>query len=179
MAQYRFTAKLSESSLKKLQSDIDKYRNDLPNRVAKALDILAGKGIKKATTIANQSATFGNYVVFTKEVPTISGNDVSTIMKGESIDLVVSWQGINGTIEQAEVNALLMLEFGSGAYADGQHRGTFPNQIHAFDPKGWNFKNVGSDVWMHSYGYKPKKPMLEAYQEMEREIRSAFEEAFK
>lgn len=179
MAHFRYTAQLSPNSLRKMQKQIDEYRKDLPNRVAKALNILADKGVKKADEIARRSGTFGDCVIFEKVSADIKDTEVTAIMRGTNLGIEMSWQQADGSTKSAMVNALLMLEFGSGAYADDEHRGTFPDQTHSFDAGGWWFKPVGSNEWVHSFGYKPKKPMLEAYLEMEQEILSAFNEAFK
>ena len=174
-----FTANLSEFSINKLRRNLEDYRKELPNKVAKALSILADKGILVAEEKANESGTFGKCVQFEKTVPQIAGNEVTAIMRGVDLGIEKSWQQADGTVKTANVNALLMLEFGSGAYADGEHRGTFPDSIHSFEPNGWYFKPVGSNQWVHSFGYKPKQPMLNAFREMEEQIQSAFEEAFR
>lgn len=180
MAKKVFKASLSVSSLKKLKSEIQKYREELPNRVAQALDILAEKGVKVAEDIAQTSGTFGQCVVFESVASEINDTEVTAIMRGIDLGVDISWQQKDNGVKTERVNALLMLEFGSGSYADDEHRGTFPTETkHGLDPNGWWFKPVGSDEWIHSYGYKPKRPMYEAYLKMEEEVVSAFNEAFR
>lgn len=174
-----FTAKLSVNSIKQLQKELQEYRQSIPSRVAKALSILADKGITVAEETAQSSGTFGKCVEFTKTVPEIVGNEVTAIMKGIDLGIDMSWQQKDGSVKTVRTNALMMLEFGSGRYADSEHRGTFPDSTHSFDPNGWYFKPSGSNEWVHSYGYKPKQPMLKAYLEMEEQVRNAFEEAFR
>lgn len=174
-----FTAKLSVNSIKQLQKELQEYRQSIPSRVAKALSILADKGISVAEETANSSGTFGKCVEFTKTVPEIVGNEVTAIMKGIDLGIDMSWQQADGSVKTVSTNALMMLEFGSGRYADSEHRGTFPDSTHGLDPNGWYFKPAGSNQWVHSYGYKPKQPMLKAYLEMEEQVRNAFEEAFR
>lgn len=174
-----FTANLSINSIKQLQKDLQEYKQSIPIRVAKALEILAQKGIDVAEETAHSSGTFGKCVEFTKTVPEIVGNEVTAIMKGIDLGIDMSWQQADGTVKTVRTNALMMLEFGSGRYADSEHRGTFPDSTHGFDPNGWYFKPVGSNQWVHSFGYKPKQPILKAYLEMEEQVRSAFEEAFR
>ena len=176
---YQYTADLSVLSIRKLEWALRDYQKQRADKVARALDILAQKGVTVAKQMADQSGTFGKAVVFEKTVPQIQGMQVSAIMRGVDLGIDMSWQQKDGTVKTERVNALMMLEFGSGRYADSGHRGTFnPESPHAFDPNGWYFKPVNSNQWVHSYGYKPKQPMLKAFLEMEKEVQSAFEEAY-
>ena len=175
----KYVSNLSVIGIRKLCRNLEDYKRDLPNKVARALDILADKGITVAKDVSAGSGTFGKCVEFEKTVPQIKGNEVSAIMRGIDLGAIMSWQQADGTTKSATVNALLMLEFGSGKYADEEHRGTFPDSTHSFDTEGWYFKPVGSNQWVHSFGYKPKQPMLKAFEEMEEEIENAFDEAFR
>ena len=78
----------------------------------------------------------------------------------------------------ADGQAVLFIEFGAGVkYSDPQHPeaavngmgvGTYPEQTHAFDPKGWNFWD--GTQWRHSYGNAPSMPMYNAVKELEQQL---------
>ena len=79
-------------------------------------------------------------------------------------------------ILSAEVDPLLMAEFGSGARAIEGHRGTFPNQKHAEE---------GAWAWYDQYGAKhvssggaPSRPILKAKEEIVQQIRLVAFEVF-
>lgn len=97
----------------------------------------------------------------------------------------------NGYAIHARGNAVLFIEFGSGAtYGYGHPEpgeygpGTFPGKGHWNDPKGWWFPKdsidaqTGSDRYVHSYGNPPAAAMYEAQQEVIRRIQEVADEVF-
>lgn len=96
-----------------------------------------------------------------------------------------------GETKEAEgyepVNTLLLIEFGAGirynpdanpkADEYGMGVGTYPGQLHAFDPGGWYY--MGEDgEWHHSYGVKATMPMYGASLEMRNRIAEIAKEVF-
>lgn len=79
----------------------------------------------------------------------------------------------------APVDTLCLVEFGAGikynaaanpkADEFGMGVGTYPGQMHAFDPGGWYY--MGEDgEWHHSYGVKATMPMYGASVEMRQKV---------
>ena len=66
---------------------------------------------------------------------------------------------------------MLLIEFGAGirynplpnpkAGEYGMGVGTYPGQMHAFDPAGWYYWGE-DEKWHHSYGIKATMPMYNA-----------------
>lgn len=172
----KFTSDLSTSGLNNLINELEAYKDELPTRIAKAIELLSSKGINYAEEVSRTSQ-FGKNLVFRATVPEIAGSNITAIMEGVDYEYDVYWYQADGTTRSATVSCLLMIEFGSGVYAIEGHRGTFPTGLgHGNDPKGWYYKD--EEGWHHSLGYSPKQPMLKAYNNMREEIRSAFSEAF-
>lgn len=173
-----FKSNLSTEGLNNLIKELEDYKKGISVRTARAIEILAEKGVTCAEEVALRSGGMGRRVVFRATVPQIEGSNVTAIMEGIDYKFEVRWYQADGTTKSAIVSALLMLEFGSGVYADEAHRGTFPTDTkHGLDLNGWNYKD--DEGWHHAWGYIPKQPMLNAYNKMKEEIRSAFEEAFR
>ena len=86
---------------------------------------------------------------------------------------IVRWVSFNG-ITEAEVNSIMMAEYGSGQFAINGHRGTFPNQKHAFEDSWWYATEIGPDGrptdWHRNSGVTPTMPMYKAWYEMKTTI---------
>ena len=84
--------------------------------------------------------------------------------------------------------ALMFLEFGSGVNALPGYQGTFPGQTHAFDPGGWWFPtddpnlavytNEEGQMFGHTYGMKPIRPMYETSKDIRASVERIAREVF-
>ena len=82
---------------------------------------------------------------------------------------------------------VLFIEFGSGIHynpSDPEHAGqfgygvgTYPGQTHAFDPKGWWYRDE-TGAPRHSYGQQATAPMLQASHEIIANIRKIAREVY-
>ena len=97
----------------------------------------------------------------------------SSIIIPTSNSIFVEW-----ATGSAVVDPLLMAEFGSGQFAVEGHRGTFPNQKHAFDPNGWYWRDLSGELH-HSRGITPTRPLYKAKEEMTQQIREVAERVFE
>lgn len=116
-------------------------------------------------------------LVFFKKDIVDAGGEITYTMYVNANTYISEWVTKSGT-KYAEVNPLLMAEFGSGAKAVDGHRGSFPNQVHAFDKDGWWWVD-SSGLKHHSRGNAPTRPLLHAREEMERQIGAVAERVFK
>lgn len=83
---------------------------------------------------------------------------------------------------------LLFIEFGAGIrYSTPQHPkasefgygvGTYPGQIHAFDPKGWWYWNEKEGGFRKSYGIKAYMPVYKAATAMILQVKEIAREVY-
>lgn len=92
----------------------------------------------------------------------------------------------NGTSIVLSGNKVLFIEFGAGiTYSNPQHPkangkygvGTYPDQKHAFDPKGWWYTDNGTHS-NHSYGNPPYMPLYKAETEILNRVHEIAKEVF-
>jgi len=160
---YTFNAELSVSSIKELIEDLDTYANEILIEKTKLLvEKLADEGISIAKTNLGKLDDIGNVgylITFTKQItPSVDGA-TAIMLATDKMPVRKSWLHY-GTIKSEDVSPILMYEFGSGANAITGHRGTFPGQIHAFEPS-WSWMDLMGQ-WHTSSGIKPTQPMYNA-----------------
>ena len=172
----KYTISLDTNEIKDLVKTLNQLAKDLPSRCQMAVQVLADAGIKVA------SANMGEYkgmVLFTKEVD-VNETGCTCLMVATDTEHPVRTWVYKGEEKSAEVSPILMAEFGSGWHSevlfdiDGVGQGTFPGQTHAFDPKGWFWKDKEGKTH-HSYGEAPTYPMYKASLEMVSKIQEVFE----
>ena len=154
-------------------------RTDLPRQCKLLCEELANLGINVSVACAGGSE-LATHVLFSKEVKSSDGSGCHTIMFGRNIDQVI---GQNG----AEVNPILMLEFGSGfegappqSILDGAvyvGQGSFPGQKHAFDPQGWFYRDEHGHA-VRSYGEIAHYPIQRAYDYMVTQVDNCIRKVF-
>lgn len=165
---------ITNISTKQLNQTIDElhqYAQRLADKCELFVNELADIGIEVAranlTPLVNDTdghtLDLSSLVVFTKEV-SFDTETATCIILPESHVFINEWE-----TGEALVDPLLMYEFGSGRYAVEGHRGTFPNQKYAFDPKGWFWKDIGG-VTHRSFGIQPTRPLFKAKEEMVNQI---------
>jgi hypothetical protein len=184
----KISFRLSESDIKRAISELEAYRDSIPSKCAKFAERLAEEGIR----VAEQNlGEYGPYITFTLDVNQ-DKYGAKAVMSGVSQSVFRFWLGADGMTRAAEINPLLMAEFGSGweasdaagkpnasrAVAQGMGQGTFPGQIHAKDPDGWWYKDLQGE-WHHTYGEEPTMPMFMALLEMVSRVNEIAEEVFR
>jgi len=160
---------LSASSAQNAIKEVEMYKNRLNVKCEKLCRELINLGYNTAVQKISESSIGRTITLRCEVAPSQVGCKAILIAVGQT--------------KQAEgyepVNSLLLVEFGAGIHynpvpnpiADkfGMGVGTFPDQTHAFDDKGWYFLG-DDDKWHHSYGVKATMPMYNAAQAMKNQI---------
>lgn len=171
---------ISKRQLNQTIDELHQYAQRLTEKCEQFVNELADIGIETARwnlfNIINDTdgemISLGDKVYFSKDV-SWDADGATCIIIPESHPFISVWKtGI------AVVDPLLMAEFGSGMYADSAHRGTFPEQTHAFDPNGWYWRDLDGQLH-HSYGIEPTRPLLKAKEEMTQQILEVAERVFE
>lgn len=169
------TANLSVKSMKKLQKDVKKYRDDLVKKCELFAKRLIEKGLQVAEAKVSESP-IGHYIHVRVDC---DGLEAVLIAKGE----------VQKSDEYADFSTILAVEFGAGIHYNpipnpksaemGYGVGTFPGQIHALDPDGWSYWSEEQQRWIHTYGIKATMPMYEAHKEMLLSVEQIAKEVFR
>lgn len=145
------------ASVSRAQRRIDEYFADL---------------IEKANTVCERLATIG---------AVRASLDFSRAIYNGTNDVAVTVEPIdNGYAIHARGNAVLFIEFGSGASygyghpePEGYGPGTYPGKGHWDDPNGWWY-----GTHEHSYGNPPAAAMYHAKQDVLQEVQRIADEVF-
>ena len=171
----KLNARLNSRDISNLVRQVENFKYDLQRKLADFVIELAEIGITvaRANTYVEydeQYINMGDMLEFSKET-VIEDAGVTCVLTATGQVYTKEWQG-----GSAQVNPLLMAEFGSGAKAIDGHRGTFPNQHVAF-LQSWKWTD-NSGITHESSGSEPSRPMLRAKEEMENQIREVAERVF-
>lgn len=142
------------------------------SRATRRLDEYYADLIEKANTVCERLATIG---------AVRASLDFSRAIYNGTNDVDVTVEPIdNGYAIHATGNAVLFIEFGSGASygyghpePEGYGPGTYPGKGHWDDPNGWWYGNHE-----HSYGNPPAAAMYHAQQDVLREVQRIADEVF-
>ena len=142
------------------------------SRAQRRLDEYFADLIEKANTVCERLATIG---------AVRASLDFSRAIYNGTNDVAVTVEPIdNGYAIHATGNAVLFIEFGSGASygyghpePEGYGPGTYPGKGHWDDPNGWWY---GSHE--HSYGNPPAAAMYHAKQDVINEVQRIADEVF-
>lgn len=172
----KINARLNSRSITEAINKIKWYQSDLQWKLEKFVSELAEVGIKVArentfVEYDEQYINRGDLLEFSKDI-SVANNITTCTLYATAQTYTKEWKG-----GMAQVNPLLMAEFGSGAKAIEGHRGTFPNQHVAF-LESWKWTD-NSGVVHESSGSEPSRPLFKAKQEMERQILEVAERVFK
>lgn len=142
------------------------------SRATRRLDEYFADLIEKANRVCERLATIG---------AVRASLDFSRAIYNGTNDVAVTVEPIdNGYAIHATGNAVLFIEFGSGASygyghpePEGYGPGTYPGKGHWDDPNGWWY---GSHE--HSYGNPPSAAMYHAKQDVLQEVQRIADEVF-
>ena len=142
------------------------------SRAQRRLDEYFADLIEKANTVCERLATIG---------AVRASLDFSRAIYNGTNDVAVTVEPIdNGYAIHATGNAVLFIEFGSGASygyghpePEGYGPGTYPGKGHWDDPNGWWYGNHE-----HSYGNPPAAAMYHAKQDVLQEVQRIADEVF-
>ena len=142
------------------------------SRAQRRLDEYFADLIEKANTVCERLASMG---------AVRASLDFSRAIYNGTNDVEVTVEPIdNGYAIHARGNAVLFIEFGSGASygyghpePEGYGPGTYPGKGHWDDPNGWWYGNHE-----HSYGNPPAAAMYHAKQDVLQEVQRIADEVF-
>lgn len=142
------------------------------SRAKRSLEEYTADLIEKANTVCERLATIG---------AVRASLDFSRAIYNGTNDVEVTVEPIdNGYAIHARGNAVLFIEFGSGASygyghpePEGYGPGTYPGKGHWDDPNGWWYGNHE-----HSYGNPPAQAMYNAKREILAEVQRIADEVF-
>ena len=142
------------------------------SRATRRLDEYFADLIEKANTVCERLASMG---------AVRASLDFSRAIYNGTNDVEVTVEPIdNGYAIHARGNAVLFIEFGSGASygyghpePEGYGPGTYPGKGHWDDQNGWWYGNHE-----HSYGNPPAAAMYHAQQDVLREVQRIADEVF-
>lgn len=158
-----FKSDLSVKGLRELQKQLKAYKNvTLPNNVDRFVRELSLMGFEVAV---KNKGEFKDYIKVERKLKDTKYNyqAKAVIIVFNNKQNIVTWLR-GGTEVSAEVNSVMMAEYGSGQHAISGWRGTFPNQKHAFQNQ-WYW--IGLDGEKHSSeGVHPSMPIYRAYVDM-------------
>ena len=175
MGKHVFKTDLSVSGIDQLISDLNRYKRELNAKCELFTQVLADKGIMTARVCSNDGV-YGRYLRFYRETSGNPSLGYRTVLIATQTGLIHrEWLTKDGT-KEVDVSPLLMAEFGSGQYAVAGHRGTFPEQTHAFDDT-WYWQDL-DHVWHASHGTVPSRPVYHAWLEMANAISITAKEVF-
>ena len=165
-------------SLEQAIKQIEQYRDDLPRKCQEICRRLCEIGQQTALVAINESK-YGKMVTLRSKIDTskvgckamlIGTGKTVTDEKGRTFNLLFGIEFGSGIKYNSKANPK-SAEFGMGV-------GTFPDQKHAFDPKGWHYLDKDGN-WKHSYGIKATMPMYKAMVEIRRNLDTVIREVFK
>ena len=161
MAKHKISVPLTKQGIRQLQSELNKYMDDVKNKARELAEKLSERGITVMQCHISESP-LGKYVsVKTDITPEMAGCRAALIATGQTME----------SEGYAPFNTLLAIEFGAGIHhnkipnpnADkfGLGVGTFPGQIHAFEDY-WFYWNEEEQKWLPTHGVRATMPMYNA-----------------
>ena len=152
--------------------DVNVFDYASVSRAKRRLDEYFADLIEKANTVCERLATIG---------AVRASLDFSRAIYNGTNDVAVTVEPIdNGYAIHATGNAVLFIEFGSGASygyghpePEGYGPGTYPGKGHWDDPNGWWY-----GTHEHSYGNPPAAAMYHAKQDVLQEVQRIADEVF-
>lgn len=192
-----YQSNLSHGQLRHLIAQLRRYRDDeLPKKHREFIERLAEIGIVEAN-VRTEGTRYVDYVAFETEYVKNTKKQKVLLVFGRDKEMMErTWYSFHGREGErnAQVNPILMLEFGSGKHAQPGWRGTFPNQHTAF-LQYWDwyeYPDGTTDVqntelvktfedgmeWRRSEGEVPRMPVQGAYEKMAQSIVTIANEVF-
>lgn len=188
MAKTEINITLNTKSITDAIQNIEQHRVELLAKFDLFMKRLGAYGIDYAQVVCGD---YEPYILFSSVV-TVNGNliNLELILKAKYM-VKEYWLQADGSVKSADVNPVLMEEFGSGWRASTLHasesntkagvtvggQGTFPNQTHAFNERGWKYVDLNGD-WHWTVGYQGSMPLLHAIEEMYQRVKQVEIEVF-
>lgn len=173
-------------SIEKTIKYFEEMRDSFPRKVEQLCTELADIGIRIAIAQSGGSE-LASYVLFSKEIKSKSDDGCEVIMFGRNITHVFG-EGVNA----AEINPILMMEYGSGWIGSPTKtigldvqidvgKGTFPGQTHVkegMESVGWFYRDRNG-ILHRSFGEEAYYPMQNAYDYMQTQVDEVIARVFQ
>ena len=171
---------LSVKGIESVKKKLIQYRDvELPRKCKEFVERLLQSGVSVSRAKIDESP-LGKYVTITTDISADKmGCKGILLAKGE----VKEQEGYE------PFSILLAIEFGSGIHYNptpnplsaemGYGVGTFPGQVHAFQPEGWMYWDEKAQEWRHTYGVKATMPLYNADMEIIQNIVKVAKEVFR
>ena len=173
-----FKSGLSVKELENLKNELKNYKSEIVKNTEIMVSMLLQSGLAVSQAKISESP-LGKYVTVTTNI-----SDDKMGCKG----ILLAKGAVKEQDGYAPFSILLAIEFGAGARFNpdpnplsaemGYGVGTYPGQIHAFDPNGWYFWSEEKQQWIHSYGVKATMPMYNADMEIIQNVVKYAKEVF-
>lgn len=173
----KIKAKLNTTDIKNAIEKIEEFKRELLAKLNDFVEQLSEIGIEtaKQNILVEENGQMidrSGLVEFSKET-TITETGATCIVLAMPTPYITTWKRSKDgkKVLSAEVNPLLMAEFGSGTKAIDGHAGTFPSETAkknvAHGSWAWYDEQGGKHV---SIGNAPSRPLYKAKLEMENQI---------
>lgn len=171
-----FKGNLSTEGINGIIAQLQRYNDvDLPHMADEIVRRLAEIGI----TVAEYSvySTFRPYIEFRYEPESLG---VGELVGSDNALIHRIWYTKGGAVKgDADISPLLMSEYGAGPYALEGHRGTFPEQKHAFESEWFWYDSGGvKHSSEEDYTMVSTQPMYRALIEMTNKAVQVAKEVF-
>ena len=174
----KIKADLSVKGIDNLIRELQKYKDDLPNKCKKIVSELLQSGVEASKARISDSP-LGKYVTVTTNI---------SFEKMGCKGILLAKGAVKEQEGYAPFSILLAIEFGAGIHynptpnpnADkfGLGVGTFPGQIHAYEDF-WFYWDENTQEWKPTHGVKATMPMYSADMEIIQNIVKVAKEVFR
>lgn len=173
---------LDTKSIDNAIKELEKYKASMVSKSELFIRRLGEHGI----TVAQMSVTgeMGSLITFTTQDIKTSKDITIGYFVGQNRSKVISqWKVLEDgreVVKSAEISPILMFEFGSGIYKLESEFSEFPSDSPDYKEHvehGWYYKKL-NNRWYHSYGLKPTRPMVKAWEQMKKDIYKVAKEVF-
>ncbi len=173
---------LSQDGIQKIRDELKEYKESLDAKCETFVTKLAKEGITTAkahTTFLNDLGNLSSVVAFTYELKKSTDGVKAIMYMTDKMPVVRAWLKY-GQVKTVEISPSMFYEWGSGQKAVAGHTGTFPSDTamkNASNPNGWWYMSLDGQ-WHWTKGVTPTRPMLRAYESMEKNIVRIAKEVF-
>lgn len=176
MAKRVIRGNLSSKGIQSIIDQLQDYKQDLHRKTELLCQRLAEAGLTVAQTAVGESPLGKTITLRIQMEPRSDGCKAMLVAAGQT-----------KSNDYGTISTLCLVEFGSGIRLNptdnpksgefGMGVGTFPGQIHAFDPNGWYYWGE-DEKWHHTYGTKATMPMYNASVAIRQQVAIIAKEVF-
>lgn len=177
MAKRVIRGNFSSKGIQDIINQLERYKVDLQRKT----ELLCRRLTETGQTVALQSindSPLGKTITLRIEMAP----------RPEGCKAILVAAGQTKSNDYGTINTLLLVEFGAGIRLNsnenpkagefGMGVGTYPGQIHAFDPDGWYYWGE-DEKWHHTYGTKATMPMYNASVAIRTQVAAIVKEVFQ